>query len=122
MLRLLPVLLLAVAPLGAAAEPPDRPSAPLSARAAEAILLGARRQAQRGGALVRQSGRGNLAVLSQSGTDSQGIIVQRGSGHSATLSQTGAGNAYAIVQIGRGAVSEVAQAGGEGGATVQVGR
>lgn len=120
--RPLAVLLLALAPLAAPAEPLTGTRPPPTSRAAEAILLGAERQARHSGAAIRQSGRGNEAALSQSGTGNEGLIVQRGTGHSAILVQTGTGNASTIVQLGRGRSSVVVQMGGETGTAVQIGR
>lgn len=116
MIRALAVAL-ALVPLGAWADM----TSTSGARAAEAIRLGAERQALRSGVTLRQSGRGNEAAMSQSGTN-QGIIVQRGRGHFALLSQTGTGNAATIVQLGRGSSVVVEQTGGESTTSVQVGR
>ena len=114
--RAIAVLLLAFAPLGAAAD-----TLPGS-RAAEAILLGAQRQSQRTGVTLLQSGQGHAAAVGQSGTGNQGLIVQRGRGHSTFLAQTGTGNLATVIQLGRGASSVVVQMGSETEATVQIGQ
>ena len=121
MIRLFAVLLLALAPLPAAAETLPGTSNPQGGRSTVALLRAFEGQASRNGASVLQSGKDNEAVLSQSGTDDQGIIVQRGRGHAASLGQTNTGNSYTILQLGRGAAAEVAQTGGQAGATVQIG-
>jgi len=116
------IFLLMLAPLAVRAETLPGTSTSQGERSADALLKAFESQASRSGAFVLQSGRGNQAVLGQSGTGQEGLIVQRGRGHSATLTQTGDNNAYAIIQLGRGATAEVAQMGGQSGATVQVGR
>lgn len=122
MRRSLVILLLALAPLVTSAEPVTGIEGDPQSRAAEAILLGVERQAQRTGVTIWQSGRGNEAAVSQSGSGNKGIVVQRGRGHDALLVQSGTGNTATIVQLGRGASSVVVQMGGEVGASVQIGQ
>ena len=121
MIRLFAILLLTLSPLTVGAETLPGTSTVQGGRSANALLMAFGGQASRNGASVLQSGKGNEAVLSQSGTDNQGIIVQRGRGHSATLTQMSDDNAYTLLQLGRGATADVAQTGAQAGATVQVG-
>ena len=121
MFRLFVILLLMLAPLTVGAETLSAPSPAQGGRSADALRMAFEGQASRNSASVLQSGKGNEAVLSQSGTDNQGILVQRGRGHSATLTQMGDDNAYAMIQLGRGATAKLGQKGGQAGATVQVG-
>jgi major curlin subunit len=115
MLRAL-ALLLAIAPLEVRAD------IPAGSRAAEAILLGAERQAARTGVLLRQSGRDNAAAIGQSGTGNGAIVVQRGRGHLAIVTQEGEGNAAKVVQLGRGSSVVIEQTGSSSTSTVRVGR
>ena len=121
MIRLFAILLLTLSPLTVGAETLSATPTAQGGRSANALLMAFEGQASRNAASVVQSGKGNEAVLSQSGTDNQGVIVQRGRGHSATLTQIGDDNAYTILQLGRGATADVAQTGGQAGTTVQVG-
>lgn len=121
----LPLLLIGLAPLAAPAETLTTTWAPRTEQEAEALrgllILHALRHDGRSRASVRQSGRDNLAGLSQSGRANLGVIRQRGEGHSATLDQSGDGNAHLLLQAGRGAEAEVAQTGDQIGITLQFG-
>jgi hypothetical protein len=115
MLRALAVLL-ALAPSGAWAD-----TLP-AARAAEAIRLGAERQAARAGVTLLQSGRDNAAAVSQSGTGNEAVVVQRGRGHLAFVTQAGEGNAATVVQLGRGSLVVIEQISRSSTSTVRVAR
>ena len=76
----------------------------------------------KGGASVRQTGKGNNAGLVQNGKGNLGVIHQDGKGHNATLDQNGKNNAYGIFQFGRKTDAAVTQTGkGNTGALIQWG-
>ena len=105
------IFLLMLAPLVVRAETLPGTSTSQGGRSADALLRAFESQASRSGAFVLQSGRGNQAMLGQSGTGQDGLIVQRGRGHSATLTQTGDRNTIILDQSGAANTAELAQIG-----------